>query len=192
MRRRPRITRHKGSEERTVRPCDQPGCTEPGEHRAPKSRDRLNEYYWFCLEHVRAYNRSWNYYAGMNEQEIEREIRLDTVWRRPSWPLNGGTVQSRWYRFAKGRIGDTFGPFAGEGGREEPPRAPQPPPDSPEGRALRVMGLEVPLTLTRLKARYKELVKQHHPDMNGGDRVAEERLKDINDAYATLRKIVIT
>src|SRR5512146_3528765 len=67
--------------------CDHPGCDGCGDFRAPRSRLELDRYYWFCLEHVRAYNRAWNYYAGMSEGEIEAEIRRDTVWQRPSWKL---------------------------------------------------------------------------------------------------------
>jgi len=47
--------------------------------------------------------------------------------------------------------------------------------------------LEPPFTLVRLKARYKVLVKLHHPDAHGGDKAAEEKLKIINQAYATLK-----
>jgi hypothetical protein len=61
-----------------LRRCDSPGCDLPGEHRAPKSREQLHDYHWFCLEHVRAYNNAWNYYAGMSEDEVESERRADT------------------------------------------------------------------------------------------------------------------
>ena len=64
-----------------------PGCAEDGLHRAPVARDRLSEYYWFCTEHVRRYNLAWDFFAGMNEQEIEYQRRFDTVWQRPSWPF---------------------------------------------------------------------------------------------------------
>jgi hypothetical protein len=70
-----------------VRLCEHPGCEAGGDFRAPRSRIELDNYYWFCLDHVRAYNAAWNYYAGMSEREIEAEIRRDTVWQRPSWKL---------------------------------------------------------------------------------------------------------
>src|SRR5438552_17733411 len=70
-----------------VRLCDHPGCDAGADFRAPRSRLELDRYYWFCLEHVRAYNSAWNYYRGMSEPEIEAEIRRDTVWQRPSWKL---------------------------------------------------------------------------------------------------------
>jgi len=70
-----------------VRLCDHPGCEAGGDFRAPRSRIELDNYFWFCLDHVRAYNAAWNYYAGMNEAEIEAEIRHDTTWQRPTWKL---------------------------------------------------------------------------------------------------------
>ena len=74
-------------EERPERFCDCPGCPEAGRYRAPRARDRLDEYYWFCLDHVREYNSAWDYFEGMGEDEIEAIRRRDTVWQRPSWPL---------------------------------------------------------------------------------------------------------
>ena len=69
------------------RRCQAPDCVEEGAHRAPVARDRLTQYFWFCREHVRAYNLAWDFYAGMNEQEIEHQRRFDTVWQRPCWPF---------------------------------------------------------------------------------------------------------
>jgi hypothetical protein len=173
-----------------ARPCDHPGCAAGGEFRAPKSRLELREYYWFCLDHVRAYNSAWNYYAGMTDREIETEIRRDTVWQRPSWRLGD--------RHGPGhaaRIRDYFDMFAaGPGGsghwdrrnRERPPDAERRALSARE-QALSVFEIEPPFTQVRLKARYKTLVKLHHPDAHGGDRAAEEKLKIINQAYATLK-----
>ena len=59
------------------RHCHAPGCPEQGVHRAPVARDRLDQYYWFCRDHVRQYNLAWNYFAGMNEQEIEFHRRFE-------------------------------------------------------------------------------------------------------------------
>ena len=154
--------------------CEHPDCAAEGRFRAPKSRDRLNEYFWFCLDHVRDYNRSWNYYEGMKENEIESHIRQDTVWQRPSWPLG------RWPNGA--RIHDPFGLFG-----EAPARERKVEPPSKEKQALAALELEMPVTLAEIKVRYKSLVKRLHPDANGGDKAAEERLKHINLAYSTLK-----
>jgi hypothetical protein len=166
--------------EAPVRPCDHPGCVAGGDFRAPRSRLELGRYFWFCLEHVRAYNAAWNYYAGMGENEIEAEIRRDTVWQRPSWRFG--------LHPSAARLRDPFGFFAGTdaqdgGGRRAPPERPL----SAREQALAVFDMEPPITPGRLKARYKALVKQHHPDTHGGDKAAEEKLKIINQAYATLK-----
>jgi hypothetical protein len=170
-----------------LRLCDHPGCIAGGDFRAPKSRLDLHSYYWFCLEHVRAYNSAWNYYAGMSDGEIEAEIRHDTVWQRPSWRL--GARHGPGYA---DRIRDYFGVFSDgpdrarergrKGGGEAVRRA-----LSAREQALAVFEMEPPFTLVHLKARYKALVKLHHPDAHGGDRAAEEKLKIINQAYATLK-----
>jgi DnaJ domain len=161
-----------------ARTCDHPGCASAGEFRAPRTR-ALTDYYWFCLEHVRSYNASWNYYAGMNEAEIEAELRKDMVGHRPSWRFGSRVA----WRFANG-VKD-FGLFDWD---EEAPRSkPRSRPPTPQEKALDVFGLALPLTLAAVKARYKELVKRHHPDAHGGDKAAEERLKIINQAYSTLK-----
>jgi hypothetical protein len=164
-----------------TRLCEHPGCMASGEFRAPRTRE-LNSYFWFCLEHVRAYNATWNYYAGMNEREIEAEIRRDTTWQRPTWPL-GSRVSPTYAQ----RIHDMFGLFGEEG--ETATHRPSPRRREPtvQELALLVFDIEPPFTLVRLKARYKQLVKLHHPDAHGGDKEAEEKLKVINQAYATLK-----
>ncbi|MTJ81204.1 MAG: J domain-containing protein [Telmatospirillum sp.] len=166
------------------RPCDHPGCDRSGDYRAPKSPQTLQDYYWFCLDHVREYNASWDYYAGLKPDEIERILRMDTTWQRPTWPL--GTLSGGRFRFDPEKVRDPFDVFGPEMHRpQHPPEAAQP---VAEQTAMRVMNLSLPLTLEKLKARYKELCKLHHPDANGGDKAAEERFKQIGQAYKTLRE----
>jgi hypothetical protein len=174
-------------------PCDHPECGEIGLYPAPKGRDRLREFYWFCLEHVRSYNSGWNYYEGMAEPEIESHIRHDTVWQRPTWPLGRwGSSHGRGFT-----LHDGFGPIFGDGeaeagsrtrrengsgaSREERARLAE------HERALAVLELKWPVTLNEIKVRYKVLVKKLHPDANGGDKAAEEHLKVVNQAYSTLK-----
>jgi DnaJ domain len=157
--------------------CEWGGCDQHGLYRAPRSRTQLTLYWWFCLHHVRAYNAAWNYYAGMTDLEVEADVRRDTVWQRPSWPLG---VAMRFHAWQARGPSDGFGMF----GEDEParPRAPE----TAEEKALMLLDLQPPVTIAILKARYKELVKQHHPDANGGDKGAEERFKQISEAYRTV------
>lgn len=154
--------------------CMADGCAAAGEYRAPKSRDRLNEYYWFCLDHVRVYNATWDYCKGLDPDAIERELRMDATWRRPSWPLGLGV-----------EIHDPLGLLGGEGHQER--RQQRPVATTPEAKALAVLDLPVGSSFEEVRARYKALVKQLHPDANGGDRAAEDRLKVVNQAYGTLK-----
>ncbi|MBF0560949.1 MAG: J domain-containing protein [Alphaproteobacteria bacterium] len=163
---------------RSERTCEHPQCSRPGDYRAPRSRN-LDNYYWFCLDHVRDYNKAWDYYFGMSQAEIENHIRHDTVWRRPTWPLGKGREQ-----FDPRTVGDRFGLFE-EDGIDVSCRKPA---TTPEYDAMRIMELLPPLTKESLKKRYKELVKCLHPDTHNGDKVAEEQLKVIIDAYKTLMR----
>jgi DnaJ-domain-containing protein 1 len=160
--------------------CDMPECCAAGEYRAPRSRQSLRDYYWFCLEHVRAYNANWDFYKGMSPAQIELELRADTAWQRPSWPLGRlGTGQ-----LDESLLHDPLGILEKTRGQPRRP-ANQAPAELRE--PLATLGLEWPLSMDELKSRYKALAKRHHPDANGGDRAAEERLKVINLAYAAVR-----
>ncbi len=162
-----------------------PGCGAQGEYRAPKDRTHLRDYWWFCLEHVRAYNGSWDYFKGMTPGQIEAHLRSDTAWQRPSWPLgrlgSAGAWDDEVLRDPL-RILNSAGVKHPQDTRRQD-RAP-----SELREPLATLGLSWPTTLEAVKARYKELAKRHHPDANGGSREAEERLKTINLAYATLRR----
>ncbi|MBV9748118.1 MAG: J domain-containing protein [Acetobacteraceae bacterium] len=165
--------------------CDAPGCDKLGEYRAPRSRAALNDYLWFCLDHVREYNSAWDYYRGMSPGQIEAEVRSDTGWQRPTWPLGQlGSVSSAG-RGAEDTILDSLDILGGRRRAAEPPRQASPP---GLREPLSILGLEWPVSLDQLKVRYKELAKRHHPDRNGGDRAAEERLKRVNLAYAAVRR----
>jgi hypothetical protein len=164
------------------RVCEAPGCRLQGEYRAPFARDRLEQHRWFCLEHVRDYNKKWDYFAGLDASEIEQHIRADTTWRRPVWPLGGR-------RSGGPNIHDPLG-LSDDAGLAErpPPRMDGSEQLTPaERNAMGVLELSWPTTLADVKSRYKELVKIHHPDANGGAREAEEKIKEINLAYSTLR-----
>lgn len=170
------------------RPCDRAGCSLPGEFRAPRSTAKLNEYFWFCLPHVREYNASWDYYKGMSPQEIEANLRHDSGWHRPTWPLGRlGAARTLGPETLRDPLGVLHGTPSHARRTQGPVEAAAKPP--PELRAaLDVLGLEWPLDHLALRSRYKELAKRLHPDLNNGDRGAEEKLKDVNRAYSLLRK----
>lgn len=166
--------------EQVVRTCSHPGCGAPATHRAPRSRDTSdNEFIWFCLEHVQAYNRSWDYFKGMSAEEIER-FRVDAVTgHRPTWRL-GDRAYRAWIG---GQVNDHFNVFEGGVNGANGSRTNGRNLDSKQRRALSEMDLDESATLQEIKMRYKQLVKRYHPDANGGDKRAEERFKSISEAY---------
>jgi hypothetical protein len=159
------------------RPCEAPGCALTGEFRAPKSRRALHEYRWFCLDHVREYNAAWDFYKGMTPGEVEASIRQDSTWGRPTWPL-GNLGHGPELRL------EELLDMAGRQTKRAPAREAAPPDLK---TALDTLGLSWPVTREAAKARWRELVKVHHPDANGGDAGAEARVKTINEAYSRLR-----
>jgi len=164
------------------RPCDHAGCLEAGEFPAPKSKASLRSYYWFCLEHVRAYNAAWDFFRDMNQDQIERFQRDSVTGHRPTWPLGSGFA-----RAAARDAADPYGLFSEGGGfapgADAEVRGPL---DPRQRRALAVLNLEPSANLQEIKMRYKQLVKRYHPDANGGDKSAEERFKSISEAYTFL------
>jgi hypothetical protein len=164
--------------------CDMPGCKGHGEHRAPKDRS-LADHYWFCFDHVKDYNAAWDFFSGMNADEVEDQILRSLYGDRPTWRYD---VEGAAAEALKRAAWQTY-----HYTDKEPPRdnsrqkSSASNPNTPEFEALSIMGLEPPVTLTAIKARYKELVKKHHPDLNPGDKQAEDLLKSINMAYTILK-----
>jgi hypothetical protein len=170
-----------------VRRCARPDCAQEGTHKVPKSRNALNEHLWFCLEHARAHNEAWDYFNGMNEKEIEA-FRIDAITgHRPTWAMGKRSARAR-----DGHAFDDSFAVLGDVLDEVGPRRPVRQLTRVQIQALEVLNLEPEATLHDIKARYKELVKRFHPDANGGDRGAEERLKQVIKAYSVLRAAGLT
>ena len=162
-----------------VRLCEAEGCRAEAHYPAPKSRDALRDYIWFCLEHVRAYNKSWNYYEGLQGAALEAEIRRATTWERPSWKFATGKPVEEMFDDPMGVFDFDKSASAEFRGRQLSPE---------ERNAWKTLRMEPVADLEAVKSQYKQLAKQHHPDINGGDAGAEERLKEINLAYDLIRK----
>jgi len=175
--------------------CEWPRCEAPATHRAPKGRLRASEYWRFCLDHVREYNNSYNFFEGMSDDAIAKYQKEDLTGHRPTWKMGsiGGRRadakrSSGGFRGSGWAADDPFGLFdrAAPGGQARP---------AAEGRkvlnaqrrALDVLGLEADAKRADIKARFKVLVKRHHPDANGGDRTSEDRLREIIQAYNYLK-----
>ena len=168
--------------------CDHDLCTELGEYKAPKSRLQLNEYYLFCLKHVSTYNKSWDFYKGLDVDQIELSIRKDAVWNRPSWPLKGNpdSIISQLKEFFNNDYSlfekeKDFQNFLKNKTVEEEL-------NNEEYKSLKILELSLPISLEKIKKKYKKLVKIFHPDVNDNNKKAESHFKEINEAYRILLK----
>lgn len=162
----------------SVKLCDHPGCAEIGQYPAPKSRTHLNERYYFCLDHVREYNKKWNYFAGFSEEQMYAQMKNDLVGDRPTWPAAISVkLEERLHDFIRRFTKD------GNGNPHKPKNASL----SKEAQALQTMGLGPQADTKTIKSRYRELVKKYHPDKNPDNPKAAERFKIISEAYMIIR-----
>ena len=170
--------------------CDGPGCAAAGAHRAPKGRHREGEYYHFCLDHVREYNKSYNYFAGMTDNDIDA-YRVDaSTGHRPTWAMGArsGLKTDRERMDNSDGLRDMFGLFGTFSPRHVGPQTDtRRPLRNAERRSFAVLDLDGFEPRHEIKARFKALVKRLHPDANGGDRSTEDRLREIIQAYNHLR-----
>jgi hypothetical protein len=173
------------------RPCEWPECRVAATARAPKSRQHLEEHYWFCQAHAAEYNRNWNFFEGMSETEMTQAQAARATGDRPTWQFKASKFSREAASFAQ-RAGSGAGyadPFdlLGRRARAEKARTDNKRLGRLESRALAELDLDETADKAVIRARYTELVKRCHPDANGGDRSAETRLQRVLKAYKTLR-----
>lgn len=178
--------------------CEWQGCAEPGLYPAPKGRGHEGEYHRYCLEHVREYNKSYNYFAGMPDEDVIKHQKDDTIGHRPTWFVGVNSwARNRAARNGECRNGfayrlNTYDPFGLFGAKSGP--APNQTGESArplrraERKCLRQLNLEDSASKAEIRARFKDLVKRHHPDRNGGDRRSEDKLREAIQAYNYLRQ----
>jgi len=180
------LIRHRLEQAELFKICEWSKCSDEGTHRAPKSRSELNSFLWFCISHAREYNKSWNYYEGMSDDDVEADVRKDTVWQRPTWRLGTNDPANLESAVNFNSIHDPFDilhnmrPKVGAHSAKETIYS------SEQFRALAIFGLERPGNISNIKQRYKELVKRYHPDAKGLDANSDEKIKDVNQAYKIL------
>jgi hypothetical protein len=174
------------------RACDHQGCRLPGVARAPKSRDLLDEHYWFCQAHAAEYNRSWNFFAGLSEDQIRaRQTEESFTGGRPTWSFKAGRGSRESAAAAsRGFFKDAFGIFGRN--QEAQARADKAAYDRGLGKlernALADLDLDATAEAAAIRRRYTELLKRCHPDANGGDRSAEHKLQRVIKAFRVLQK----
>ena len=179
-----------GAFETSTRQCDAPGCTQPGKYRAPRSPENLDEYLWFCRDHVREYNLKWNYFAGASEAEMLDRMEHDRVWGRATDALGTDGAEGRaWSRHGIRDPHEILGDNATRNpGRQAPAQTAHTrrlPPT--ERRALEILDARDSWSRSEIRKQYRSLVKDLHPDMNAGDRADEERLQEVVWAWDQIK-----
>ncbi len=171
--------------------CQWDGCDKPATHRAPMGRDREGQYLNFCIDHVREYNKTYNYFSGLDDDSIAKYHKDSLTGHRPTWTMGVNKSGADGYVNEPGpkdptaaRIRARLGPGGARTGGTQRVRKLR----TLEKKSLDQLGLPPTANADDIKTRYKELVKRHHPDANGGDRSSEEKLRQIIQAYKYLRQ----
>ncbi len=173
--------------------CEWKGCNKPGTHKAPMGRGRDNLYYNFCVEHVRQYNHSYNYFDGMSDAEVDNFRKDAITGHRPTWKSGAnawahGTRDGGRDAEAAERVSATSKIRKPRSSRAATAPDYQRQLKPLERKAMRTLELPDGAGREEIKAKFKELVKLHHPDANGGDSRFEEKLREIIQAYNYLKQ----
>lgn len=179
-----------GAVETSARKCQHDGCTEGGQYRAPKSRDQLDDYLWFCKEHAREYNLKWNFFEGQTEAEMHGTMEQDRVWGRATKPFGSAAREAKgWARHGIDDPHQVLGdkatqrrPETARSGGGATRRLP-----SAERKALEILDARDSWTKSEIRKQYKGLVKDLHPDLNGGNRADEDRLQEVVWAWDQIK-----
>jgi curved DNA-binding protein CbpA len=184
--------------ERTAQMCEWKGCHLPGHHRAPRGRGREGQYFLFCEDHIRQYNANYNYFDGMSDDDVAAFQKDAITGHRPTWKVGANSWAHGTHQGARtadpasstasqATNAQSFYAWRAKQARAEPEqnrRQLKP----LERKSLDALGLQPGVSKDEIKARFKELVKRHHPDSNGGDRASEDKLREIIQAYNHLKQ----
>ena len=163
--------------------CDWNNCNKIGEYKAPIEKDNSKEFRYLCLEHIREFNKNWNYFANMTDSQINEFIKSDMTWHKPTQNFSG---QDNFFKilwnnalnenldkngFDKSNYNSLNFNFTDK-----------------DLKAFDILGLDVTRNWENIRSKFKKLVKKFHPDMNAGNKKFEEKLKIITLAYTQLKR----
>ena len=162
--------------------CDWNNCKEIGEYKAPVEKDNSKKYRMLCLEHVKEFNKNWNYFSGMNDEQVINFLKSDMIWHKPtqSFSSSDNFFNILW----NNALEDKLNIFGGSNYKDfKKTKISQTDKD-----ALQVMELNEDAKWEKIQSKFKELVKKYHPDKNKGSKKFEDKLKIITLAYSQLKK----
>ena len=153
-----------------IQVCNHQDCSNDGLYKAPLNKLALNKYQWFCLEHIKEFNKSWNFHKEMDMDEIELEIRRDSTWRRPTRPFGSGA------NFVNFEFEDQLNETSSKANKKT----------NKLKWSLEQLELSIKSTIEEIKKNYKNLAKHYHPDAKSDIKNSDEKFRDLVEAYTYL------
>ena len=164
--------------------CEWDNCIEIGKFKAPQERDNSKKFKWLCAEHIKLFNKNWNYFEGMGQQEIASFLKSDLTWHRPTQEF--GSSDNFFNILWNNALSDKFKLFTNDGSSAVNNKLTQKDKD-----ALKIMELGQATEWSDVQKKFKTLVKKFHPDRNSGNKKFEDKLKKITLAYSHLKMIMV-
>ena len=162
--------------------CDWNKCSKEGLYKAPKERDNSKNFRLLCLDHVKEFNKNWNYFSGMDDKQIMEFLRSDMIWHKPtqSFSSSDNFFKVLWNNALKDEMDkinfnnrfNSMNKFKF---------------NHNDIKAFGILGIPVGLKWIKIQEKFKKLVKKFHPDMNLGNKKFEDKLKVITLAYTQLK-----
>ena len=162
--------------------CDWNNCNEIGEYKAPIEKDNSKKFRLLCLHHVKEFNKNWNYFSDMNDDQVIDFLKSDMVWHKPtqSFTSSDNFFKILWNNTLRDELDkeklksdfNHMGQFRY---------------NNKDIKAFEILGISVGSKWEKIYEKFKILVKKFHPDMNSGNKKFEEKLKIITLAYTQLK-----
>ena len=166
--------------------CQWNKCRNVGKYRAPTERDNIKNFKWLCEKHIVLFNKNWNYFEGMSENEIQKFIKSDLTWHRPTQKF--GAADNFFNILWNNALNDKFNFFNENNSINKKINGLS----EKDKDALKIMELELSADWLTIQKKFKTLVKKFHPDKHAGNKQHEDKLKKITLAYSHLKMLMIT
>ncbi len=161
--------------------CDWENCNEIGNYKAPIEKDNSRKFRLLCLEHIKIFNKKWNYFSNMNDQEVEYFIKSDLTWHKPTKVF--GSSENFFRILWDNALEDKLNIFQSANYKEYKKSKLS----SKDRDALEILELKYDVKWEEIHKKFKILVKKYHPDKNFGSKQHEDKLKKITLAYSQLK-----
>ena len=161
--------------------CEWDKCSKTAMYKAPVEKDNSRKFRLFCLNHIKIFNKNWNYFSDMNENEIEYFIKSDLTWHKPTKSF--GSSENFFNILWGNALEDKFNIFKNSNHKDFKKTNLS----EKDRYALEILGLKYETKWSDIQKKFKTLVKKYHPDKNHGSKKYEDILKKVTLAYSQLK-----